>query len=145
MSRSSDLVDAIEHEASGPHNETTLEMNARLLRIIGFCRELRATRELSIEPRDVATRMRAIEDNITGETGEDAPALDRVVAVLLGVNFDGLDVVLYEEAERVLKLQDDWYRRHGVKPTAANIAGLGIVQGITFAVAAYRMREDAER
>jgi hypothetical protein len=39
---SSDLIDAIEREASGPHNETTLEMNGRLQRIIGLCRELRS-------------------------------------------------------------------------------------------------------
>jgi hypothetical protein len=39
---SSDLIDAIEREAHGPHNETALEMNGRLQRIIGLCRELRA-------------------------------------------------------------------------------------------------------
>jgi hypothetical protein len=39
---SSDLVDAIEREASGKYNETALEMNGRLQRIIGLCRELRA-------------------------------------------------------------------------------------------------------
>lgn len=91
------------------------------------------------DPRDVATRMRAIEDNISGETGEDAPPLDRVVSVLLGVDYDGLDAVLYGEAKRVLELADEWYFKLGVKPTAANIAGLGIVQGITFAVAASRL------
>jgi len=94
----------------------------------------------SLDARDVATMMRAIEDNISGETGEDAPPLDRVVAVLLGVEYDGLDHVLLDEAKRVVDLQNEWYRGYGVEPTAANIAGLGIVQGITFAVAAYRMR-----
>lgn len=39
---SSDLIDAIEREASGKYNETTLEMNGRLQRIIGLCRELRS-------------------------------------------------------------------------------------------------------
>ena len=39
---SSDLIDAIEREAHGPHNETALEMNGRLQRIIGLCRELRS-------------------------------------------------------------------------------------------------------
>jgi hypothetical protein len=91
--------------------------------------------------RDVATAMRAIEDNITGETGEDAPPLDRVAAVLLGIEFDGLDNVLIAEAKRVVDLQNDWYRRHGVKPTASNVAGIGIVQGITFAVAAQRLSQ----
>ena len=98
----------------------------------------------SLDPREVATRMRAIEDNITGETGEDSPPLDRVVAVLLGVEYDGLDRVLADEAKRVVKLQDEWYRLHGVEPTSANIAGLGIVQGITFAVAAQRLLQSRE-
>jgi hypothetical protein len=39
---SSDLIDAIEREASGKYNETALEMNGRLQRIIGLCRELRS-------------------------------------------------------------------------------------------------------
>jgi hypothetical protein len=91
--------------------------------------------------RDAATRMRAIEDNITGETGEDEPPLDRVVAVLLGIEYEGLDRVLSEEAERVVELARSWYAEHGVRPTAANVAALGIVQGVTFAVAAQRLRE----
>jgi hypothetical protein len=99
---------------------------------------------MSVDPRDVATRMRAIEDNITGETGEDTPPLDRVVAVLLGVDFDGLDDVLMAEAKRVVDLQNEWYRLHGVQPSAANVAGLGIVQGITFAVAAQRLQADSD-
>lgn len=89
--------------------------------------------------RDVATRMRAIEDNISGETGEDSPPLDRVVAVLLELDFDGLDVVLRDEAARVTRLLDD-YAKLGLPPTPINVVGLGIVQGITFAVAAYRLR-----
>jgi hypothetical protein len=94
-----------------------------------------------LDGRAVATRMRAIEDNITGETGEDAPPLDRVVAVLLGVEYDGLDDVMAEEARRVLALLDDWYAQHGVRPTSANVASLGFVQGVTFAVAAQRARD----
>lgn len=94
--------------------------------------------------RDVATRMRAIEDNITGETGEDSPPLDRVVAVLLELDYDGLDVVLTEESRRVLRLLDDWYSQHGVVPTPQTIAGLAFVQGVTFAVAAQRLRASAQ-
>jgi hypothetical protein len=96
----------------------------------------------TITGRDVATRMRAIEDNISGETGLDAPALDRVVATLLGIDFDGLDVVLADEGKRVLVLLDDWYRKHGVVPSTANAVGLALVQGITFAVAARRAHDD---
>ena len=91
-------------------------------------------------PRDVATRMRAIEDNVTGETGEDAPALDRVVAVLLGVEYDGLDRVLVEETARVITLAGSWYAARGIQPSTRNIAGLAFVQGVTFAVAAQRLR-----
>jgi hypothetical protein len=91
--------------------------------------------------RDVATRMRSIEDNISGETGEDAPPLDRVVATLLGVDYDGLDQVLLDEALRVVELLGGWYERHGVRPTASNIAGVGFVQGVTFAVAAQRLSQ----
>jgi hypothetical protein len=94
---------------------------------------------MMLDPRDVATRMRAIEDNVSGETGEDSPPLDRVVSVLLGVEYEGLDRVLADEAKRVVELQDQWYRRFGLEPTARNIAGLAIVQGITFAVAAQRL------
>ena len=97
-----------------------------------------------LDPREVATRMRAIEDNITGETGEDTPALDRVVAVLLWIEYEGLDKVLGEEAARVNELLRDWYRLHGVKATPANIAGFGIVQGITFAVAAQRLARERD-
>ena len=91
--------------------------------------------------RDVATRMRAIEDNISGETGEDAPPLDRVVAVLLGIDYEGLDRVLVDEAARVVELLRSWYAEHGVDPEPGNVAALGIVQGVTFAVAAQRLRE----
>jgi hypothetical protein len=91
--------------------------------------------------RDIATRMRAIEDDISGETGEDSPALDRVVAVLLGVEYDGLDRVLADEAKRVVELREDWYSQFGVKLTPYSVAALGIVQGITFAVAALRLRK----
>jgi hypothetical protein len=92
--------------------------------------------------RDVVTRMRSIEDNATGETGEDAPPLDRFVAVLLDLDYDGLDVVLADEARRVVELQAEWYRRFGVKSSSFNYAALGFVQGVTFAVAAQRMRAE---
>jgi hypothetical protein len=94
---------------------------------------------------DVVTRMRAIEDNISGETGEDAPPLDRCVSDLLALDYEGLDLVLAHEAQRVVELLHDWYARHGVKPTAGNIAGLAFVQGVTFAVAAQRLYDEGER
>jgi hypothetical protein len=95
--------------------------------------------------RDVATRMRAIEDNISGEVGEDAPPLDRVVAHLLDLEFDGLDDVLEAEAARVIELLRTWYRGYGVSATPGNVAGLAFVQGVTFAVAAQRLYEEGER
>jgi hypothetical protein len=95
-----------------------------------------------LKPRDVATRMRAIEDNVSGETGEDNPPLDRVVASLLNIEYEGLDIVLADEASRVLDLHRLWYSRFGVKATPQDIASLGIIQGITFAVAASRLQSD---
>lgn len=92
--------------------------------------------------RDVVTRMRAIEDNISGEIGEDAPPLDRCVAVLLDLDYDGLDRVLVDEAQRVLDLATTWYADHGVEPTPGNLVALGFVQGITFAVAAQRLYDE---
>lgn len=82
--------------------------------------------------------MRAIEDNITGETGLDAPALDRVVATLLDIEFDGLESVMSGEVERVLALLKDWYAHYGVAPSTPSAVGLAFVQGVTFAVAAQR-------
>lgn len=95
--------------------------------------------------RDVATRMRAIEDNITGETGEDAPPLDRVVSVLLDVDYDGLEDVIVEECRRVSDLIHGWYAHRGVAASPHTVAGLGFVQGVTFAVAAGRLREATYR
>lgn len=94
--------------------------------------------------RDVVTRMRAIEDNISGEVGEDAPPLDRCVAVLLDLDYDGLDHVLGDEARRAVELAATWYAAHGVAPTVGNVAGLAFVQGITFAVAAQRLYDEGE-
>ena len=93
--------------------------------------------------RDVATRMRAIKDAVTVETGQDSPPLDTVVATLLGIDNadDTLALVLQEEAKRVEFLLGDWYRQHGVTATMQNAIGLGLVQGITFAVAAQRLRD----
>jgi hypothetical protein len=95
-----------------------------------------------LDGREVATRMRAIEDNISGETEEDSPPLDRCVAILLEVEYAGLDDVLKAEALRVIHLQEEWYARLGVQPSAFNYAALGFVQGITFAVAAQRLRDE---
>lgn len=97
----------------------------------------------SVNARDVATRMRAIEDNVSGETGEDAPPLDRVVATLLDIEYDGLDAVMLDECKRVLDLIEQWYRQHGLTRTPQTVAGLGFVQGVTFAVAAQRLHGDA--
>lgn len=93
--------------------------------------------------RDVVTRMRSIEDNVTGETGEDSPPLDRVVAVLLGIEYDGIEAALTAESRRVVELLGSWYAAYGVEPTAVNIAGVAFVQGVTFAVAAQRLRGEA--
>lgn len=99
-----------------------------------------------VSGRDVVTRMRAIEDNIEGEIGEDSPPLDRVVATLLGLEFDRLDDVLVEEARRVIELIATSYRERGVEMNPISVASLGIVQGVTLAVAAQRMRgEDRDR
>ena len=87
--------------------------------------------------------MRSIEDNVTGETGEDSPPLDRVVAVLLGVDYDDLDNVLAGETRRVVELVSTWYAEHGIEPTPFNVAGVAFVQGVTFAVAAQRLRGEA--
>lgn len=95
--------------------------------------------------RDVATRMRAIEDNISGEIGEDAPPLDRVVAVLLDLDYVGLDAVLVDEVKRTVELARTWYAGHGAAPTVGNIAGLAFVQGVTFAIAAQRLYDEGER
>lgn len=100
---------------------------------------------MALPARDVATRMRAIEDNVTGETGEDAPALDRVVATLLDVEYDGLDAVMLAECRRVLDLIDGWYRQHGLTRTPDTVAALAFVQGVTFAVAAQRAHDDSGR
>lgn len=88
---------------------------------------------------EVATRMRAIEDNIEGECAVASPPLDLVVATLLGIEYDDVASVLEAEADRVLALMGDWYRRHGIPSTAINTAGLAFVQGVTFAVAAHRL------
>lgn len=94
---------------------------------------------------DVATGMRAIEDNISGETGMDSPALDRVIATLLDLDYPGLDAVLLDESKRVLKMlgPSGWYAEHGFKATPKNIAALAFVQGVTFAVAARRAHDAA--
>lgn len=95
-------------------------------------------------PKDVATRMRAIEDNVSGETREDAPLLDRFVAVLLGIDNsdDSLARVMSQEATRVVELIEEWYTQFGVEPKLPNYIGLSFVQGITFAVAAQRLRDE---
>lgn len=96
-------------------------------------------------PRDVATRMRAIEDNITVETGEDTPSLILVMATLCRVRNQDEELVevLIDEVGRVNELLTTWYVRHGVAATMENALELAFVQGATFAVAAQRL--NAER
>lgn len=93
------------------------------------------------QARDVVTRMRNIEDRVSMLTGEDEPALDRVVATLLDVEYEGLDVALEAETKRVIELVTTWYADHGVPVSGFAIAGVAFVQGITFAVAAARLQE----
>ncbi len=95
-----------------------------------------------MKAHDVVTRMRSIEDNITGELGQDRPPVDECIAHLAGVELDGLDEALVAEAKRVIVLLEDWYAQYGVRPKAANVAAVGFLQGVTFCAAAQRMREE---
>lgn len=98
-----------------------------------------------LDPKDVATKMHAIEDNISGETGQDAPSLSRVIAVLLRIDETGMHAVLAEEINRAQTLMRTWYAKHGVTPSAESLAGLAFVQGVTFAVAAQRAHADEQQ
>lgn len=96
-----------------------------------------------MKARDVAEWMHEIEDAVSDETRTGAPALDKVVAVLLDIDNDDdqLAKVLSEESARCLDLLAEHYSQLGILATMGNAAALGIVQGITFAVAAQRLRD----
>lgn len=95
-----------------------------------------------VQGEEVVVRMRSIEDNIEYEVDAPSPPLDLCVATLLGIEYEGLDRVLSTEAEYVVELARGWYAAHGNALTPTNVAALGFVQGITFAIAAQRLKDE---
>lgn len=98
--------------------------------------------------REVVARMRALEGDVSNEMGQDQPPVDLCIAGWTGVEYEGLDRVIAGEVRRTLRLAagPHYNDRHRIPQSPENVAALGFLQGVTFAVAAMRLeRERAER
>ena len=91
---------------------------------------------------DVVPVMRAIEQNIEAEVGVQSPPLDVCVATLLSLEHAGMLEVLQGEVRHIGEVMRSWYQRGGIEPSYGNYAGLGFMQGVTFAVAVQRLRDE---
>jgi hypothetical protein len=73
--------------------------------------------------------------------GESNPDVLSTIAAILDTDIEGLHETLNAEVQRVMRLIDVHYAGHAVR-TPRNYAAIGFLQGITFACAYDRVKQD---
>lgn len=92
---------------------------------------------------DVAQAMRAMEESVEAEIGRESPPLDLVIATWTRVEYGGAELIVPQEVQRAVELSHSYYGKVAERVrilTPALYAGVGFLQGVTWAVAAERMR-----